>query len=190
MIHKLTIICDADFSQNYSLDKDEEIHHSYLLFSDKKDCSCKSIIHLNKDHSSAYINIVWIIHNENRVTIDGQILIGQWGTHTSWHLAEEVLIIWNHSYTHTKPILDVANNNVSASHWAKIHRIPKDQLFYLMCRGLTQEEAKKIIIWWYIEKLFEKDTEVEVIHNDQVKKIEKSWKKEIIKWIYDVIFGN
>jgi Fe-S cluster assembly scaffold protein SufB len=185
MKKKLTIICDSNFEIETNIDTYEEIDHRIIVFSHLENTSCIAKFHLDNWSCSAQVSILWIIHNQKKVHIDGQILIWPRWENTSWHLNEEVLIIGNHSYTFTKPVLDVAHNAVSASHGAKIHKIPKNQLFYLMSRGLSEWEAKQIIIWWLIEKMFEWDPEVEIIGTPNNKDINK---EKIIQRIYGIIF--
>lgn len=186
MKKKLTIVCDNKLDTEIVLDTNQSIDHRIIVFSESKDTGCVVKYLLDNPWCSAQVSILWIIHNQKKVDIDGQILISSHWENTSWHLNEEVLIIGNYSYTLTKPILDVAHNAVSASHGAKIHKIPKHHLFYLMSRGLSELEAKQIIIWWLIEKMFEWEPEIEIIgdyHRDS-----ESLESDIIERIYEVIF--
>jgi Fe-S cluster assembly scaffold protein SufB len=164
MKYTLTIICDEDFEMQIQAVNTEETNHAFLVFSNNQNTSCKVISTLNTPNAHSTITILAIIHNEHKVTIDGQISIEHSWSNTSWHLQEEILILGNQSYTLTKPILDVKNNNVSASHGAKVHRIDKQQLFYLTSRWLNEDQAKKIIISWLIYKLFEpEDLEIKIV---------------------------
>lgn len=186
MKKKLTIICDRNFNIEIGLGANEEIDHRIIVFSQLENTGCTAKFHLDNPWCSAQVSILWIIHNQNKVHIDGQILIWPKWENTSWHLSEEVLIIGNHSYTFTKPVLDVAHNAVSASHGAKIHKIPKQQLFYLTSRGLSEWQAKQIIIWWLIEKMFEWEPEVEIIG---IQSDISTDKEKVIQRIYEVIFA-
>jgi Fe-S cluster assembly protein SufB len=55
------------------------------------------------------------------------------------------------SRSDTVPIISVANNNVDIGHEAKIGRISDDAIFYLMSRGLTEEEARGMIVTGFVE---------------------------------------
>jgi len=189
MKKKLTIICDSDYSIEHEWSEFDSIDHRIIVFSDQQASSCVSRYHLDALWSQAQVTILWIIHNQNKISIDGQILIWPSGKNTVWQLSEEVLIIGDHSYSFTKPVLDVAHNIVSASHKAKIHRIPKNELFYLHSRGLSQIDAKKIIIWWRIETMFDDISDIEIIHHTSKTSKQISEKEEIIKRIYHSIFS-
>jgi Fe-S cluster assembly protein SufB len=57
----------------------------------------------------------------------------------------------NLSKAKTFPSMEVSENNVEVSHEATVGKIGEDQLFYLMSRGLSEEEATKMIVAGFIE---------------------------------------
>jgi Fe-S cluster assembly protein SufB len=63
------------------------------------------------------------------------------------------LMLDNKSKASTFPAMDVEENNVDVSHEAAIGKIGEDQLFYLMSRGLSEQDATKMIVAGFIEPL-------------------------------------
>ncbi|MCL5730253.1 MAG: Fe-S cluster assembly protein SufB [Candidatus Pacearchaeota archaeon] len=61
------------------------------------------------------------------------------------------LMLDNNSKAKTFPSMEVGENNVEVSHEAAVGKIGEDQLFYLMSRGLSEEEATKMIVAGFIE---------------------------------------
>ena len=53
----------------------------------------------------------------------------------------------------TFPAMEVSESQVEVSHEAAVGKIQEDQLFYLMSRGLTEEEATKMIVSGFIEPI-------------------------------------
>ena len=51
----------------------------------------------------------------------------------------------------TFPAMEVAENQVQVSHEAVVGKIQEEQLFYLMSRGLSEQEAIKMIVLGFIE---------------------------------------
>ena len=49
------------------------------------------------------------------------------------------------------PILKIDENDVKASHGAVVGQLNNDHMFYLMSRGLTQDEARMIITLGYLK---------------------------------------
>ena len=54
------------------------------------------------------------------------------------------------------PNLFIDEYDVIAAHAASIGSISKDDLFYLMSRGLTLEEASKLIVLGFVQPLLDK----------------------------------
>lgn len=65
----------------------------------------------------------------------------------------ESLMLDSKSRSDTIPVINVCNNNVDIGHEAKIGRISEDAIFYLMSRGLTEEEAKGMIVTGFVEPI-------------------------------------
>jgi Fe-S cluster assembly protein SufB len=57
------------------------------------------------------------------------------------------------SRSDTIPVINVCNNNVDIGHEAKIGRISEEAIFYLMSRGLTEEEAKGMVVTGFVEPI-------------------------------------
>ncbi|MDU1613797.1 MAG: SufD family Fe-S cluster assembly protein, partial [Staphylococcus epidermidis] len=46
---------------------------------------------------------------------------------------------------------EVFNDNISLEHEAKVSKVSEEQLFYLMSRGISEEEATEMIVMGFIE---------------------------------------
>ncbi|MEK7127429.1 MAG: Fe-S cluster assembly protein SufB [Patescibacteria group bacterium] len=58
----------------------------------------------------------------------------------------DALILDNDSQSDTYPNLQVDTKEVSASHEATVSKMEEEQIFYLMSRGLTRNEAESLIV--------------------------------------------
>lgn len=65
----------------------------------------------------------------------------------------DALILDNQSVSDTIPDMKIAENDVSIGHEAKVGRISEEQLFYLMSRGITEDEAMAMIVNGFIEPI-------------------------------------
>ncbi len=63
------------------------------------------------------------------------------------------LMLDDRSRCDTIPILEVENDEVDIGHEAKIGRISDEMIYYLMQRGIDENEAKSMIIKGYIEPI-------------------------------------
>ena len=65
----------------------------------------------------------------------------------------ESLMLDNESRSDTLPIMEFKNDNIDIGHEAKIGRISDESIFYLMSRGLSEEEAKAMIVRGFVEPI-------------------------------------
>jgi Fe-S cluster assembly protein SufB len=65
----------------------------------------------------------------------------------------DALMFDNKSESNTYPVMLIDEEESDVVHEARIGRISEDQLFYLMSRGLAEEEALQIIVAGFIEPL-------------------------------------
>ncbi len=57
----------------------------------------------------------------------------------------------NESTSDTIPYNEILNNNITLEHEATVSKVSEDQLFYLMSRGISEEEATEMIVMGFIE---------------------------------------
>ena len=57
------------------------------------------------------------------------------------------------SQGYCSPVLKIDENEVAASHAASVGRVNDDHLFYLLSRGLSKTEARKIITLGYLKPI-------------------------------------
>lgn len=65
----------------------------------------------------------------------------------------ESLMLDNKSKSDTVPVIDLMNDEVDIGHEAKIGRISDDAIFYLMSRGISEKEAKAMIVRGFVEPI-------------------------------------
>ena len=65
----------------------------------------------------------------------------------------ENLMLSANAQSDTIPVLDIRNDDVDCGHEAKIGSIDQSQIFYLMSRGITEEEAKSMIVRGFAEPI-------------------------------------
>ena len=59
----------------------------------------------------------------------------------------------NGSASHTMPIIEVNTDDIDIGHEASIGRISDEAIFYLMSRGISEDEAKLMIIRGFVEPI-------------------------------------
>ncbi len=65
----------------------------------------------------------------------------------------DALLVDDISRSDTYPYVDVRTDDVSMGHEATVSKVSADQLFYLMSRGLTEDEAMAMIVRGFVEPI-------------------------------------
>lgn len=65
----------------------------------------------------------------------------------------DALLLDDHSRSDTIPDMNVHNADVTISHEATVGKIGEDEVFYLMSRGLTEQEAHAMVVNGFIEPI-------------------------------------
>jgi Fe-S cluster assembly protein SufB len=65
----------------------------------------------------------------------------------------DALLINKESVTKTHPYMKIDNDNVSIAHEARVGKIGDEEIFYLMSRGLSEEEAMQLVVAGFIEPI-------------------------------------
>ena len=65
----------------------------------------------------------------------------------------DALLLDEDSRSDTYPYMDIQEENTSIGHEATVSKVADDQLFYLMSRGLSEEEAMAMIVRGFIEPI-------------------------------------
>jgi Fe-S cluster assembly protein SufB len=65
----------------------------------------------------------------------------------------DALILDEDSRSDTYPYMEIEESNVDMGHEATVSKVGEEQLFYLMSRGLSEEEATAMIVAGFIEPI-------------------------------------
>jgi Fe-S cluster assembly protein SufB len=65
----------------------------------------------------------------------------------------DALLVDQISRSDTYPYIDVREDDVTMGHEATVSKVSEDQLFYLMARGLEEQEAMALIVRGFVEPI-------------------------------------
>ena len=103
------------------------------------------MVHIGKDTSS-YINTRSISKGGGISTYRSAVVIQNQAKNAKSAVSCQSLMLDGESRSDTLPAIDVRTNKADVGHEAKIGRISEDDVFYLMSRGISEEEAKSLIV--------------------------------------------
>ena len=103
------------------------------------------VVHSAPDTSS-YINTKSISKDGGISTFRSSAVIGKNAEHSKAAVSCQSLMLDEISRSDTIPAMDVRTCNADVGHEAKIGRISDDAVFYLMSRGISEEDARAMIV--------------------------------------------
>ena len=103
------------------------------------------VIH-NSPNTSSLINSKSISKNGGAATYRALVRINENAKNSKCSVSCESLMLDDISRSDTIPVNDIRTDDVEFSHEAKIGKISDQSIFYLMSRGLSEEDAKAMIV--------------------------------------------
>ncbi|MEU4219474.1 Fe-S cluster assembly protein SufB [Actinoplanes sp. NPDC026623] len=104
-------------------------------------------------HTSSTIISKSIARGGGRTSYRGLVQVMEGSHHSASTVKCDALLVDTISRSDTYPYVDIREDDVSMGHEATVSKISDDQLFYLMSRGLTEDEAMAMIVRGFIEPI-------------------------------------
>ena len=95
-----------------------------------------------------------------RATYRGQLKVAPGATGVTASVRCDALMLDDQSRSDTYPYIDIGEDDTTMTHEATVGKISADQIFYLMSRGLTENEAQNLVIQGFLE-VFTKELPME-----------------------------
>lgn len=111
------------------------------------------MIHLGKNTRSTIIS-KGISAGYSNNSYRGLVKIGRKAENAHNFSVCDSLLMGDKCGAHTFPYLEVENNSAKVEHEATTSKIGEDQLFYLMQRGMSEEDAINMIVSGYCKEVF------------------------------------
>ena len=84
-------------------------------------------------------------------TYRGLLEVADGASHARSKVVCDALLLDEHSRSDTYPTIRIAENDSDIGHEATVSKVGDDMLFYLQSRGLSEEDASKLIVNGFIE---------------------------------------
>lgn len=110
------------------------------------------ITHLAPNTTSQIISKS-ISKDGGRASYRGLLKVAPNAENVKSNVACDALLLDDKSRSDTYPYIEIENQNVVMGHEASVSKISEEQLFYLMSRGLTEDDANAMIVNGFLEPL-------------------------------------
>ncbi|MDY2941643.1 MAG: Fe-S cluster assembly protein SufD [Varibaculum sp.] len=119
-------------------------HQEHRLFIDHNHPNCVSRVTYKGALQGLDAHSVWV----------GDVLIGRNAAGTDSYEQNRNLILSQGAHADSVPNLEIQNGNIpGAGHASATGRFDEEQLFYLMSRGITEREARRLVVHAFFAEL-------------------------------------
>lgn len=105
------------------------------------------------NHTASDMNTKGVLLGSSKAVFRGTIDIDSQAFTCDGYQKNHTLLLSENAVADAIPNLEIRNNDVKCSHGATIGRIDEEHLFYLTSRGLSKQEAKRILIQGFLNDL-------------------------------------
>lgn len=129
-----------------------EWHLASLSQNDDKKVYNVNIVH-EDGFTKAIMNSYGVCKNESTLEFLGDAIIKKNAKKASTKQNAKIMVFDKKCHAKASPKLCIYENDVEASHGASEGQINPDHIYYLMTRGIPEEEAKKLITLGYLNPI-------------------------------------
>lgn len=125
--------------------------------------------HVTIDHRAPHTQSTMlykgIVDHKSRAVFNGRLHVAKHAQKISAHQANHHLLLSPHAEAYSKPELEIYADDVQCKHGATTGQLDEDALFYLRARGISDHEARKILLQSFATEVMQK------IHDPNFKKL-------------------
>ena len=129
---------------------------------DKKHHEIKTIINHNEENCKSYQLIKSVLNDSAKGVYQGKIYVNSKAQKTDGYQLSRALLLSNEVEFDAKPELEIYADDVKCSHGSTSGNIDENSIFYLMSRGLSYAQSKKLLTNGFLNEVIEKITNEDV----------------------------
>ena len=128
----------------------------------KKHHEIKTVINHNEENCKSYQLIKSVLNENSKGVYQGKIYVNSKAQKTDGYQLSRALLLNENVEFHAKPELEIYADDVKCSHGSTSGNIDENSIFYLMSRGLSHAQSKKLLTNGFLNEVVEKITNKDV----------------------------
>jgi Fe-S cluster assembly protein SufB len=104
-------------------------------------------------HTTSKITSKSISKDGGQASYRGLLKVHEGAVGSKSNVVCDALLLDDKSRSDTYPYIEIEEQDVTIGHEASVSKVGEDQLFYLMSRGLSEEQANAMVVNGFIEPL-------------------------------------
>ena len=147
---------------NLNKDGSSCIINSALNLLEDQHQEIKTRINHNSPNCKSYQKIKNVLNGKSRGVYQGKIFVEKIAQKTDAYQLSKALILNDDAEFDAKPELEIYADDVKCSHGSTSGSIDSDAIYYLMTRGISKNEAVKLLIHGFLNEILENITITDV----------------------------
>ena len=126
-----------------------------LLGRETQKVDLKTKIYHQSSRTTSKVIVRGALNDSAGVYFDGLVKIEPGAKGTNAWLAAHILLLSNKARGIAVPSLEILENDIKAGHATTVGRVNDMELFYLMSRGLSEQQAKSLIVQGFLNSMLD-----------------------------------
>ena len=118
-----------------------------------------------------------VVDGRAHAVFNGKVTVSQAAQFTNASQLNRNLMLSSKARIDTKPELDIVADNVKCAHGATVSQLQADEVFYLQSRGISAEQAQRLLLYGFAMEIVEK-VSVEPLRQSLSSRINQTMKYE------------
>ena len=118
----------------------------------------KTVINHNEENCKSYQLIKSVLSDDSKGVYQGKIFVDPKAQKTDGYQLSRALLLNENVEFNAKPELEIYADDVKCSHGSTSGNIDENSIFYLMSRGLSYSDSKKLLTNGFLNEVIEKIT--------------------------------
>ena len=142
------------YISNFLQGNGSEVDEKHVLFgSGQQQFDIKQLVFHQSPSTRGRTALKAALEGASSSVFDGMIKIAKEAANTDAFLEAHSIILKKGCRSNNIPGLEIENNDVKATHSATVTQIDDEHLFYITARGITRENAKRMIVLGFLESI-------------------------------------
>ncbi|MCL5035101.1 MAG: Fe-S cluster assembly protein SufD [Bacteroidetes bacterium] len=140
---------------------DATLEGLYLLSGNQLSDTHSMIDHVSP-HCTSQEHYKGVLDGKSHGVFNGKIMVRKGAQQTNSYQENRNIILSSEAKVDTKPQLEIFADDVKCSHGATVGQLNRESMFYLRSRGISEEQAKLILIYAFASDVLKDIKEEEV----------------------------
>ena len=133
-----------------------------IFLSNEQHHELKTNVNHRYEHCKSSQLVKSVLLDKSSGTYQGKIYVEKDAQKTDGYQLSKALVLSENSAFNSKPELEIYADDVKCSHGSSTGNIDQNSIFYLMSRGLSKEQANKMLVEGFLNEAIETITDLNI----------------------------